>query len=85
MQEQPPVQPQSSGQAAVHDELLFMTSCCCSPGQTDLRSPGQTDVRSTQPCAAPTWVQAPLWVQLGVPVDLSTTNQDGLNPHQLGD
>lgn len=33
----------------------------------------------------PTWVQALLWVQLGVPVDLSTTHQDGLNPHQLGD
>lgn len=32
-----------------------------------------------------TWVQAPLWVQLCVPVDLSTTNQDGLDPHQLCD
>lgn len=37
------------------------------------------------PAPPRTWVQAPLWVQLGVPVDLSTTDQDGLNPHQLGD
>jgi hypothetical protein len=32
-----------------------------------------------------TWVAAPLWVQLGVPVQLSATHQDGLDPHQLGD
>lgn len=32
-----------------------------------------------------TWVDAGLGFKLAVAVDLSTTNKDGLNPHQLAD